>query len=236
MSSATHLKIGFILHTRDYRETSLLLDVFTEEYGLISLISRGARRAKSKTKSLLSPFRKLNLSWLGHSELMTLVDVEEYEQRNIALQGVGLYCGFYINELILRFLHKYDPHPELFFDYESILNKITSNIGLQAALRIFEKRLLDHVGYGLILTTEAKADKKIQAEMCYHYDIENGPIICNGQNRLDVFQGKTLLALADEDLQDASTVKECKTLMRKVINYHLGNKPLKSRELLSNHF
>jgi len=236
MSSTTTLKIGFILHTRDYRETSLLLDVFTKEFGLISLISRGTRRAKSKTKSLLSPFRKLNLSWYGHSDLMTLIDVEEYEQQNVPLQGVGLYCGFYINELIMRFLHTCDPHPELFSDYESILDKMTSHADLQLALRIFEKRLLEHIGYGLILTMESEEHKEIQAELSYHYDIENGPIISNGSGSLDVFQGKTFLSLVDEDLQDASTMKECKILMRKVINYHLGHKPLKSRELLSNHF
>ncbi|MEY3882498.1 MAG: repair protein RecO [Pseudomonadota bacterium] len=118
--NAVYLQPAFILQQRKFRETSLIIDVLTRDFGRITILAKGVRKAKSKTAGLLQPFMPLSLSYFGKTELKTLTTVEiskSFEH----LQGLALYCGFYVNELITCFLHKYDPHPEVFELYEECL-------------------------------------------------------------------------------------------------------------------
>src|SRR5580693_2734969 len=101
------LQQAFILHHRPFRETSLLLDVFTEEHGKISLIAKGVRKHRSTLKALLQPFVPLLVSWQGKNELMNLVSVEA-KGPPFQLRGDCLLSGLYVNELLVRVLQKQD--------------------------------------------------------------------------------------------------------------------------------
>ena len=61
-------ELGFILHAWDWSETSLLLDVLTVRYGRVFLVARGARRASSQYRGLLTAFCPLRFSWTGSKE------------------------------------------------------------------------------------------------------------------------------------------------------------------------
>ena len=227
-NSAVFLQPAFILQQRKYRETSFIIDALTRDFGRISLLAKGVRKTKSPTAGLLQPFRPLNVSYFGKAELKTLTNVEITKPFE-PLQGVALYCGFYVNELITCFLHKYDPHPEVFELYETCLSCLLEPSTIEASLRIFELDLLTAVGYGLQLDYDAHNKTPIRSATNYHYNEEQGPLEAPD----GTYSGKTLLALKSRLLNDSHTLHQAKLLMRTVISVYLQGKPLKSRAVIN---
>ncbi|MBN1378088.1 MAG: DNA repair protein RecO [Gammaproteobacteria bacterium] len=222
------LQPAYIIHRRPYRNTSWLLEVLTREYGLIALVAKGARRPGNAWRFLLEPFNSLLISFSGRNELMTLTSVEPGEYRT-QFVGDKIYAGMYMNELLLRLLHRNDPHEELFSTYMIALNELDSAAdSIEPPLRRFELCLLREVGYGIQL------DHALDANVTYFYDVEKGPIEVSGPtNQQPLIHGRCLLALAQNDFSNAELFVEMKYLLRHVLNHYLSGKPLKSRELFT---
>lgn len=223
------LQPTFILHQRPYRDTSLLIEAFSREHGRIGLIARGARSGRSKLKPVLQPFQPLLSSWTGRGDLATLTGAESAAAPNL-LAGSRLLCGFYLNELLIRLLHRHDPHPELFEDYAVAVAELAASAAEQAVLRRFEKRLLIACGYGLNLAVDVNG-RPIEAATRYEYVLEQGPRLAEGDAGLTV-EGRSLLALADDEFDDARTLRDARKLLRAALDLYLGGKPLKTREVL----
>jgi len=227
-------KLGeaFVLHARPYSNSSLLLELFTAEAGRFPAIARGAKRGSRNQTGLLQPFTPLWLSWSGGGEVKT---VREVEQRSppLRLSGRALFCGFYINELILRLWPRFDPHCSVFLEYELALSGLESESGAERCLRIFEKRLLSYLGYEIPLQHDARTGMAVLPDKRYKYVFELGPVEVSGNERdgAIVVQGSTLLALQHERLEHPEQFVEARKLMRSVLGYYLGPRPLKSREL-----
>lgn len=222
------LQPGFILHRRPYRETSLILDAFSHEYGKVALLAKGVRGGKTGRSDALPPFRPLLLSWVGKGDL-PLLTASESAGRPAPLQGVALYCGFYLNELLQLFLHRYDPQPLLFERYAGILTELASHSDQERLLRDFELALLQELGYGLQLHCDADLHADIQPDQFYRYIPDRGPVIAAAGG--DAIHGATLIALRENRLDDAVCRREAKWLLRRVIHHHLAGRSLKSREL-----
>jgi len=230
-TSRVQLVPGYVLHLRPYRESSALLEVFTEGHGRVGLVARGVRSARSRQRAELQPFRPLKLSWSARGELGTLTGVEA-DGRAPALRGSALYSGFYVNELLVRLLARQDPHPDLYALYQDSLRRLAVEAGVEAVLRRFEKRLLEELGYGLLLECEAHQGVAIEPQRYYDYHLESGPVAVAGADEQGfIFRGASLLALAREDLTAPEVLQDAKRLMRAALNLYLGGKPLKSREL-----
>lgn len=221
----------YILHQRSYRETSLLLDVFSREHGRVGLIARGAKRKRAFPQGILQPYRRLLISWTGKGELFTLTGIESDSSSLMPLSG-QVMAGFYLNELILRLLHRHESHSELFDVYEDSLVRLGKGLPEQPVLRIFEKRLLQALGYGLVLDHEVQSGLPIDGTREYYYQFDLGPLslkpITPDHLRLS---GRTLQALRDECLEETDSLREARHLMRNILHRHLGAKPLASREL-----
>lgn len=227
----TELHPCYILHHRPYRETSLLLDIFSLNHGRLGLVARGVKKGGSSRGALLQPLRRLNLSWSGRSDLGTLTGVEA-DGEPYRLPGRRLLPAFYLNELLLRLLHPYEPDPQLFNTYESCLTELAGTTDEERVLRMFEKRLLQTLGYGLVLDRETLTGHEIQSETVYYYHFDHGPDISKLSPHEAVrISGRTLLALNNEDLWDKEIARESKSLLRHIIDRHLDNRPLHSREL-----
>lgn len=222
------LQPSYILQHRDYRESSLIIEAFTRDFGRLSLLAKGVRKAKSKSQGLLQPFIPLRLSFIGKTELKTLTDVELAHPFQ-PLSGLALYCGFYINELIEAFLHKDDPHPELFADYCQSLADLQQNVQLEAVLRNFELNLIEKSGYGLQLAYDADQGKPIDPSKKYHLDAELSPLEAEDGH----YRGKTLQAIQARNFNDQEVLTEAKVLMRHVLDQLLHGKPLNSRKVLN---
>ncbi len=229
-SHKASLEPAYILHSRAYRDSSLLLDIFSREHGRVGAVAKGAKQAKSKFNGILQPFSPLLLSWSGRSELMTLTDAE-LQQAPHKLKGLQLISGFYVNELLIRLLQRHDPHQQLFDVYHETLHILEKGEHEEQVLRRFEYYLLQETGYGLILDHDVETGEVIHSGAQYCYHIERGPVRTVDTTAGVLIDGATLLALQDENLQGAEQLKQAKQLMRAIIAHQLGDKPLKTREL-----
>ncbi len=222
------LQPAYVLHSRAYRETSLILDVLTEDYGKVALIAKGVRNKKSTTAALLQPFMSLLVSYIGKSDLRNLSHVE-LNPPITGLKGIPLYCGFYINELLNHFLQTNDPCPEIYQHYQQCLDLLQNNSGnIEAALRLFELNLLESLGYGLQLTYDFQQEQPIDSEKKYYYIPDQGPVVAENGS----FSGATLKSLQGKNLENKQALAEAKQLMRQVIDFHLQGRALKSRSLI----
>ncbi len=223
---------SFVLHSYPFRETSLIVEVFSRNHGRVPLVARGARRPRSAVRGLLMGFQPLALSWFGKHELRTLHSAE-WQGGQPQLQGTALLCGFYLNELLLNLMARDDPHESLFDYYQQTLQRLAQEQDHAYTLRSFEKRMLQELGYALSLETEAGNGQPVVPERSYRYILERGavPETADSSQGMPV-AGKTLLDMAADDYRDAVTARQSKQLMRMLLDHHLAGKPLHTRELM----
>jgi len=223
---------GFVLHAYPYKETSLIVEAFTRRHGRVGLLARGARRPRSAMRGVLLAFHPLHLSWSASAELGTLRTVE-WAGGHRALTGIGLMCGFYINELMLRLLPREDAHEALFDVYVAALARLGGGEPESAVLRGFERRLLAELGYAPVLDRDAASGSAIEPARHYRYEAERGPVATPRTNGDSVISGRTLLDMAADDYGDARTREEARHLMRALIAERLGGQVLHTRAVLS---
>jgi DNA repair protein RecO (recombination protein O) len=224
------LEPAWILHHYPYRDSSLLLEVFSRNHGRIGLIARGARSAKGRWQNQLQMLRPLLLSWSMRGELGTLTGVDSRGAMEV-FPGRQVLCACYLHELLLRLLTRHDPHPELFAAYEESVLMLAADE--EQALRLFEKRLLQALGYGLLLDHEYDSGAAVVADGHYEYRMEKGPVRCQRAGDNGVFlRGSSLLALHHDNLQEPQACREVKSLMRAALALYLGARPLRTREVL----
>lgn len=230
---------AFVLHAYPYKETSLIVEVFSRRFGRVGLLARGARRPRSALRGVLLAFHPLRLTWSGSAELGTLHSAE-WAGGIPALAGAGLMCGFYVNELLLRLLPREDPHEALFDAYEEALARLATcgaagpRTGAEAVvLRRFERRMLAELGYAPVLDRDASSGGGIDAERRYAYEPERGPVESPRGSGDLVVSGQTLLDMAADNYEDARTREEARRLMRSLIADRLGGQMLHTRTVLS---
>jgi DNA repair protein RecO (recombination protein O) len=224
---------AFVLHAYPYRETSLIVEAFTPEYGRVAMVARGAKRPRSELRGLLQGFQPLLLCWSGEHELKTLQKAE-WRGGLPKVGGSALFCGFYLNELLLKLVPREDPHPQLFADYEMALADLAGGHDQATVLRRFEVRLLAAMGYALPLVREADTGSPVDPAARYHYAFDRGPRLTapDAGPRLPVVRGTTLIALAEQVYPDAATAVEAKRLMRDVLDHYLEQRGVESRRVV----
>lgn len=220
---------AYVLHTTPFRETSLIVEAFTRDHGRVALLARGARRPRSALRGLLLEFQPLELGWVGKGEVHTLMKAE-WQGGQPLLAGQALFCGYYLNELLLHLLPREDPHERLFAAYAETLRRFAAGVR-EADLRMFEHALLAELGYGLTLAQDCEG-RPVEAAAYYAYEIERGAVRLErpGSSALSVC-GKTLLDLEREDFSDPRSLLEAKQLMRALMAHYLGGRPLATRRI-----
>jgi DNA repair protein RecO (recombination protein O) len=227
--------IGYVIHRRPYRETSVIVDFFTRQYGRISAVAKGARGAgKSDRKSLMQPLQLLSFELNGRSQLKNL-GLAEAVRNPWAVKGVCLYSAFYLNELLIRALPETEPMSLLFELYQDSLEALANESesankpDVEPILRNFELMLLQELGYLPDFNFTSDTSEPIVAELSYTFIAEEGFIVCSPVQRFAI-KGADLLAIAQRNF-DPSARKVAKWLCRQSLLPIIGDKPLKSREL-----
>lgn len=238
MSSRVVLQSAFVIHARPYLDSSCLIELFTLHHGRLTVVARGVRSARSRLRSMLLPFTPLLVSWSGKTDLPT---VSKVETNGLAynLSGIALLSGLYLNELLMRLLPRGDAHPKVFCAYQQVLSDLQNNKNLQLGLRLFEKKLLSDIGYGLQLNCDS-GGANIVADAKYAFEFGVGFTRIKQEHSGNInliianeFLGQSLLAFHSEQLVAAAEFNDAKRLMRLVLKSVLGDKPLKSRELFA---
>ena len=224
---------AYVLHTYPFRETSLIVEVFARDFGRMALLARGARRPRAAIRGLLMAFQPLEIGWAGKGEVLTLMKAE-WQGGQPLLAGEALFCGYYLNELLMHLLPREDAHERLFACYAEMLVRLGADPGgkvREADLRSFEKALLQELGYGLTLNHDSDG-KAIVAAAHYTYRMEQGPVrLEHAEAAAQVVSGKTLLDLEAEDFADPRSRSEAKQLMRTLMAYYLAGKELETRKI-----
>lgn len=227
---------AFVLHTRSFRESSLIAELLTPAFGRVGVVARGGRRGRRGGAGVLQPFTLLAAEWSGRGELRTLTGAES--ERHFPLVGERLFAGLYLNELLLRLLHREEAQPAIFHGYLHTLEALVAGADLEPALRRFELHLLADLGYGFALDQDIHGEP-IVADQQYRFLADEGlmPVTEGVRDGVrdtqdaSLFLGGHLLALAADALDEQDVRRSAKRLTRLALASHLGERPLRSREL-----
>ena len=218
---------GYILHHRPYRDTSRILEIVTRDHGRLTLFARGVRGPKAKLASILQPFQMLLFSWTGRGEGAQLTGAES-AQAAPPLPPACLMAAFYLNELLMKLTTRHDPLPLLFDTYHAALEGLRQGAALEPQLRVFEKRLLEALGYGLDLDAEAHTGKRIEPDEYYHFRPEQG-LIATVADAAGALAGHSVIGLANEHLAGARELEDAKRLLQAALAQCLEGRPLATR-------
>ncbi len=236
----TGLTPAWVLHSRPYSNTSLLVDFFTLNLGRVTCVAKGVRKKGSRLVAILQPFIPLVISVSGRGSVKTLGKCESVDHFQ-ALQAERLYSAYYLNELVLKALQASEPHESLFAIYaDSIRGLASVTEDTELLLRKFELHLLSELGYGLQLDYDVISGEPIKASKQYRYEHGTGAMEITGNDHLQyslpVVSGECLLAIKDFQLSENQHLAETKKLMRYLINHLLGGYHFKSREFFTNRY
>jgi DNA repair protein RecO (recombination protein O) len=219
---------AYVLHQRPYRDSSLIVEVFAREHGRMTVFARAARGPRTRF-ALLQPFRPLLLSWSGRGEAPQLTGAEDAAGPP-ALPAACLMSAFYLNELLLRLVTRHDPHPELFDQYEATLAQLRQQAGAEISLRRFEARLLELIGYGLNLSSEADTGYPVRGEAYYHFQPGVHGVVIAEPGSAGAIGGQVLQRLAGGDgFENDAELRQARSLMRAALDHCLEGRELNTR-------
>ena len=250
------LENAYVLHSRPFKDTSLLVDFFTENFGRITLVAKGARQQKKKGNFLLQPFVSLKISWQGRGQLKTLTSTEiitatvvadndkiiDIDKNNNRLENKYLYSGFYANELLTYLLPFDEPNTDIFSLYANLLMALKNKFDLEKTLRLFEFSLLSELGYGIDFIHASISGDLIEAGKQYYYVPSEGFVSLDALDSEDVslevdpivsrhvFDGLVILGVYSQEYNDKAVRQAAKYIARKSMDNILLGKKIKSRD------
>lgn len=224
------LQPAYLLHQSPYRDSSRLLELMTRDYGRVGLVARGVRRPRARLRPLLQPFRPLLMSWTSRGDLGTLTGAEAVPGL-ASVPARSVYSAYYMNELLVRLTRRHDAHPRLFGQYAEALRELCERQPEARVLRLFEKRLLDELGYGLDLRRTVDGNA-VRDHARYEYRLEHGVVeAADPASGEMIFAGKSLLSLAAERLEGEDEIRDARRLLRYALGQYLGPRPLAVRHV-----
>ena len=226
-----HGQPAFVLHSYPYKETSLIVDVFSRDHGRVALVAKGAKRPHSTLRGVLQTFQPLSVSWSGKAEVRTMTGAE-WVGGLLPLEKAALLCGFYLNELMVKLVARDDPHTLLFDHYVAALNQLAHDEAAPIVLRKFELGLMRETGVAGDLTRCTSTGQQVIADTVYVVDPERGPRPANPADQWPRVIGATLLDMERDDYTDSTTQLQSKFLMRFLLAHHLGGAQLNTRQIL----
>ena len=222
---------GFVLHSHAYSESSLIVEVFSRDYGRVGLLAKGAKRPASRLRGVLQTFQPLSFCWTGKSELRTLVSAE-WVGGVAPLENAALLYGFYLNELLLKLTVREDPHPGLFDYYVATLVRLAGTEPAPAVLRQYELAVLKETGVAADLSVCTQTGRAVDPDGLYVVDPEKGPRPAKTADHAPIVSGRTLLDMTKEDYSDPVTQTQSKFLMRALLAHHLNGVQIQTRKIL----
>ena len=221
---------AFVLHSYAYKESSLIVDLFTVENGRMAVIAKGAKRPASNLRGALLSLQPIEAIFSGRGEVKTLTQAQ-WLPGQPWLTGQALMCGMYLNELLIKLLPREDPHPQLFETYAATLLTLAESLEHSAILREFEISLLTEMGYGLELEKDIRTGDPLVPETLYRYDPLAGPS-AQASGRGSLVSGGALLSLGRGRFENNAIAAEARDFVRTIINFHLERRTMRSSDVM----
>lgn len=229
MLPPTQSQPAFVLHRRPFRETSAIVDLLTRDFGRVSGVARGAKRPRRQGQDI-EPFGEVAVSWRGRGQMVTIIRCEPVAPRRLA--GDALFAGLYLNELLIKTLSFEEPVFGLFEHYGHVLAELEGDI--EAALRTFERRLLEVLGYGLAFDSEVDSGRPIEANKTYLVVDGEGFREANGVRRGELrLTGRQVAAIDAQRFDEPSVRAAAKQVFRRALHRRLGGRALATRQLFA---
>jgi len=225
---------AFVLHTRPYRNTSLLIDFFTQTQGKITLVAKSIRSPNSPLKAAMHLFQPISISSYGRGNLKSLKQAEAISYWG-SIPNNKLPYAFYLNELLYELFEEHDPYPYLFEAYGKLIQSLIDDSFQEASLRFFERDLLDSLGYGLPLTHVFQENTLLDPSLYYYFAFHQGLTPAPAQAAMEhplLFCGKSLLDLHHGNLEDKNSLRDAKRLLRYSLQQLTEGKRFYSRSLI----
>ena len=219
----SNIQEAFVIHSRPYKETSLIVTFLCKDSGKISAVAKGAKRKKSKFSGHLEPFQLLNIDFRGRSNLKTLYLAENIEPYKEFIGKESLYSAFYINELINFLLVHSGESKELFELYRSCIERLKLTNEVEPILRNFELDILANLGYQIDFFNDLESNKEIEDEKNYKYSPQSGFRESN-----EGYDGKIIVDIGNRNFS-SEALKLSKEINRKAIEYYFEELNIKSR-------
>ncbi|PCK08272.1 MAG: DNA repair protein RecO [Alteromonadaceae bacterium] len=228
-------ELAYILHSRKYNDSDVILELFSATYGRVTAVVNTSKQ--SFRYEAYQPFCPYSIAWSGRSNFKKIRYIDALSQ-SIPLQAQAIFCGMYLNELLLRLLYEQEPQDALVFYYQQTLLDFASLDGLslgelEPILRRFELYLLDELGYGLYLSDDEDGNV-LDGNSSYQYVNQRGLVPLGSylpDDKQLIFSGDVFKQIAARDFSDAKIKFAAKLLCRKALAALLGGKPIKAREL-----
>lgn len=225
---------AYVLHRRAFRETSAIVELLTRDHGRVGGVARGVKR--SRNVHHIEPFGQVAASWRGRGQLVNVLRTEPLAPCRLA--GDALFAGLYLNELLMRTLNHQEPVVALFRHYGEAVGQLAAGAPLEAALRAFERRLLEELGYGLAFNVDIATGRPIDRAKDYLLVAGEGFREASAHGRRAVraegalrLTGAQVAAMNAEDYRDADVRLAAKRVFRAALDMLLGGKPLATRAL-----
>ena len=237
-----HDEPGFILHRHDWSESSLILEVLTRQHGRVVLVAKGVKKPTSQFRPVLLPLQPIRLSWSGDAEVRTL-KAAQWQGGHLMPAGDALLAGCYLNELLLKFLARDDPHPLLFDHYTQAVRQLATGATHAAVLRSFELLLLQATGFLPSLDQEGSSLQPPDPAAAYQLRPEEGlwlareatDMACSGAFWLAL--QVALAAPIPMDALYAAVAEDRSGVLRRqlqaLLHYHSGVRVFQTRQLLA---
>lgn len=225
------LEPGYVLHQRPYRNTSLIIDCLTGNFGRQSLVVQGARRPGARRAAELQPFRRVRLSWVRRGDMGRLTNVEA-DAGGFDIRGEALLAAFYVNELMLRLLPGGDANEDILSCYSNCLDQLAAGPDVARALRFFEFDFLDALGYRVDLEQDFRTGEPIRPDCDYYFEHEGGMTASSASRTMEAISGRHLISLREHRLEDADSLGAAKRLLGHILHLQLGGRPLRTRQVM----
>lgn len=217
---------ALVLHARPYRETSAIVSLLTAHHGRVAVVARGVRG--SRRGNVLQPFNRLRVSWSGRGSLQTLTGCDLTAHAWLA--GTALASGFYVTELVNRLLAEHESAPEVFEGACWVLERLQAGDPPEVVLRVFEKLLLEALGYGLDFRHDAATGEQLALDGYYVLQADAGFVAATSGRG---YSGAVLQDIAAARFQSRAARVAAKKIFRQALAPLLGPRPLASRRLLT---
>ncbi len=235
---------AFLIHSRKYTDSRIIIELLTRDHGRISGVLRQGGKSSRQTK--IQPFTPLLISWRGNGALKTVTHKEAFDVPVNLLSG-SLFCGLYLNELLLRSLPLDDSCESVYRLYHKTISVISSfdydseKPSIEAALRKFELTLLAELGFGIDLYSDIQQEEIIGgSEQVYRFIDGEGfmPVALDcvraeaSNIQGSLFPSDVIVALREERF-DEQVLRYAKYICRQALRPLIGEKPLNTRALFT---